>query len=269
MKKYWIALSIAVAVVAAIAVYHYTVATPQVGDQASSSDVTAPSQSSVPPSGNVAAGAAPQQPAENQFNVGYPLQETSMLKPPPGAKVAIVEFEDMECPACAHAFSIVHAAAEHHRVPLVRHDYPWTFHIWSFDAAVTARYIQDNISPQLADDFRRDVFANQILIASKDDLNRFTAKWFQSHGKKMPFVMDANGACKNEVESDRALGDRLGVKSTPCIIVVTETQWIPVQNPADLDQIIDQAQLRSGSSSAISSGPGPSAQTLHTVPARS
>ena len=37
------------------------------------------------------------------------FQDTSMLKPPAGAKVAIYEFDDLECPACAHALPIVHA----------------------------------------------------------------------------------------------------------------------------------------------------------------
>ena len=29
--------------------------------------------------------------------------DTSMLKPPAGVKLAIIEWEDLECPACAHA----------------------------------------------------------------------------------------------------------------------------------------------------------------------
>ena len=41
---------------------------------------------------------------------GDPFKDTSMLKPPPGVKVAIIEWEDLECPACAHAFPTVHAA---------------------------------------------------------------------------------------------------------------------------------------------------------------
>jgi protein-disulfide isomerase len=262
MKKYWIALSVAVAIVVAIAVYHYTVANPSAGDQAASSDVTSPAQPAVTPTAEPS-----EQSRQSQFNYGSPLQDTSILKPPPGAKVAIIVFEDMECPACAHAFPLVHAAAARYKIPLVRHDYPWQFHVWSLDAAVTARYIQDNLSPQLADDFRRDVFANQTLIASKDDLTRFTTRWFQSHGKTLPFVMDANGACRNEVESDRALGDRLGVKSTPCIIVVTQSQWLPVANPDQLDLVIDGA-LAQTAASTRSPSERP-AVLLRPAPARS
>jgi hypothetical protein len=31
------------------------------------------------------------------------VNDPSALKPPPGARVAIIEFEDLECPDCANA----------------------------------------------------------------------------------------------------------------------------------------------------------------------
>ncbi len=40
-----------------------------------------------------------------------------MVKPPAGARVAIYEFEDLECPACAHAYPIVHAAIDKYKIP--------------------------------------------------------------------------------------------------------------------------------------------------------
>jgi protein-disulfide isomerase len=230
MKKYWIALSIVLAVVA-IAAYNYTAAS-RVADN----NIALPGEP-----GGGASVETPRPPAQNQLNAGFPYQDTSMLKPPAGARVAIYEFEDLECPACAHASPIVHAAAARYKIPIERHDYPWYFHVWSFDAAVTARYIQDKLSPQLADNFRQEVFASQTIIVSKDDLARFTAKWFKSHGQTLPFVMDASGACRNEVETDRALGDRLGVHSTPCIFVVTQSRWVPVADINQLDSIIDGA----------------------------
>ena len=117
---------------------------------------------------------------------GY--RDTSMLRAPAGAPVAIYEFEDLECPACAHAFPIVHAAVEKYKVPLIRRDFPLKMHIWSWDAAVIARYIQDKISPQLAEDYRRAVFANQMSIASKEDLNAFSQKFFPNLQKSLPLL---------------------------------------------------------------------------------
>ena len=85
-------------------------------------------------------------------------------------------------------------------------------HVWSFDAAVNARYMQDKISPQFAEDYRRAVFANQTAIATKDDLTAFTQKFFQTHGKTMPFVIDPNGLFTAEVKADQTLGERVGLK---------------------------------------------------------
>jgi protein-disulfide isomerase len=184
-----------------------------------------------------------QRPDPKALNDGYAFTNLALLKPPAGAKVAIYEFEDLECGGCAYAYPIVRAAAASHKVSLERRDYPWSFHVWSFDAAITARYIQDKITPQLADEFRRDVFASQARIVNKDDLLRYTRAWFQAHNQKLPFVMDTNGACKVEVETDRALGNRLNIHSTPCIVVVTKTSQIPVAlaNISQLNHTIDVA----------------------------
>jgi len=174
-------------------------------------------------------------------NTANAFRDTSMVKPPAGAKVAIYEFEDLECPACSHAFPLVHSAVEHYKIPLVRHDFPLKMHIWSFDAAVIARYIQDKISPQAAEDYRRAVFASQTAIANKDDLQNFTQKYFQTHGRTMPFVMDPTGLFTQEVKSDYTLGERIGLTQTPTIFVVTQKGWTQVTDINYLYQTIDKA----------------------------
>ncbi len=172
-------------------------------------------------------------------NTGNNFKDTSVIKPPAGARVAIFEFEDLECPACAHAAPIVHAAIDKYKIPLVRHDFPLKMHIWSRDAAITARYIQDKISPQLADDYRRSVFAAQTSIGSKDDLQRFTQKYFQAHGHVMPFVIDPNGLFAAEVQADTTLGERVGLSQTPTIFVVSQKNWVQVTDVNYLYSTID------------------------------
>src|ERR1700733_5562278 len=174
------------------------------------------------------------------------FRDTSMLRAPAGSKVAIFEFEDLECPACAHAFPIVHDAVEHYKIPLLRHDFPLKMHIWSFDAAVIARYMQDKISPQFAEDYRRAVFANQVSIASKDDLNAFTQKYFQSHGREMPFVIDPNGLFAAEVRADYTLGERVGLTQTPTIFIVTQKGYTQVSDVTQLYQMLDTAIAEAG-----------------------
>lgn len=201
-------------------------------------------------------------PAVAQFsappNTGNRFKDTSMVKPPAGAKVAIYEFEDLECPACAHAFPIVHSAVEHYKIPLVRHDFPLNMHIWSRDAAVIARYIQDKISPQLAEDYRRAVFANQTAISSKEDLQNFSQKFFQSHGHPMPFVIDPSGLFSAEVQADYTLGERIGLSQTPTIFVVTQKNWVQVTDITYLYQTIDSAL-------AQVSTPAPAAKTTKST----
>ena len=174
------------------------------------------------------------------------FRDTSMLVPPPGAKVAILEWEDLECPACAHAFPFIHMAIDHYKIPLVRRDFLIPGHMWSREAAIYARYLQDKVSPDLATEYRREVFASQFKIASKDDLNRFTQEFFTKHGKQLPFVVDPTGELAREVNADKDIGDKLGLNETPTIIVVTPKGWIQVKDVADLYQAIDKAEAAMG-----------------------
>ena len=182
---------------------------------------------------------------------GDKFKDTSMLKLPPGQKAAIYEWEDMECPACAHHFPIVHAAVDKYHIPLIRHDFPLVeIHIWSTDAAITARYLQDKVSPDAAYQFRRDIFANQQSISSKDDLQAYTAKWFAAHKLQMPFMMGPNSLFAAEVQSDRTLGERLGVRSTPTIIVVGPNGWTQVTDITQLYSAIDHTLEQSAAPAA-------------------
>ena len=174
------------------------------------------------------------------------FKDTSMLKPPPGVPVAIIEWEDLECPACAHAFPFVHMAVDHYKIPYVRYDFLIPGHIWSREAAIYARYLQDKVSPELATQYRREVFASQFKFASKDDLNRFTQQFFAKNGKQLPFVIDPTGQLTREIEKDVALGNKLGLTETPTLVVVTPKGWIQVKDVSDLYQAIDQAQASVG-----------------------
>lgn len=151
-----------------------------------------------------------------------PLHNLSSLKPPAGKTVAIVVFEDLGCPACAHAHPIELQTAAATHVPIVRYDFPIQAHIWTYQGAVYARYIQEKIDSRLADAYRSDVFAAQMSISNKDDLQRFTEHWLQRHGQHMPFVLDADQSLTKAVQADYDLGRHLNVNYTPTIIVVTK-----------------------------------------------
>ena len=183
------------------------------------------------------------------------FKDTSMLKPPAGAKIAIIVFEDLECPACAASYPIEHQASAHYNIPIVRRDFPLPGHIWSFDAAVWARYLQDKVSPKTADDYRAAMFAAQRGIASKEDMLKFTRNFFQTHGLQLPFVPDPTGQFKKEVQADKAVGDRLGVEFTPSITVATQHEWVHVTEVDDLYSTIDELMAK------VKAEPGPAKKT--------
>lgn len=172
------------------------------------------------------------------------VHNAAPLKPPPGAKVAIFEFEDLECPDCARANPMLKEAAEKYSIPWIRHDFPLPFHIWSFDAAVDARWF-DIKSKKLGDEFRDAVFASQASITSTDQLRAFAEKFASDHKLGFPFAVDPQGKLAAEVHADYNLGQSVGIQHTPTIWVVTsKTSGVPFVEVVDrsrLYQIIDAA----------------------------
>lgn len=200
--------------------------------------------------------------AHAQF-IGAPgdghFKDTSMLKPPAGQRVAIVVFEDLECPACAGSHPIELQAAQQYHVPIVRYDFPLQMHVWSRDAAIFARYLQDKVNPSLADEYRTEVFRNQVSIASKDDLQNFTRMFMQKHGQAMPFVVDPGGTLAARVQADYNLGLRLNVTRTPTIVVVSSNGHYETvsgnetggSDPNRLFAVVDAALKQTGSAAPV------------------
>jgi protein-disulfide isomerase len=172
------------------------------------------------------------------------VHDSSVLKPPAGARVAIVEFEDMECPDCARANPLLREAATKYNIPWVRHDFPLSFHPWSFQAAVNARWF-DLKSKKIGDEYRDEVFANQPSITSLDVLRTFTEKFASDRKIAMPFAVDPQGKLTAAVKADYALGQRVGIEHTPTIWVTTAQSkgapFVEVVDRSKLFQLIDQA----------------------------
>jgi protein-disulfide isomerase len=173
-----------------------------------------------------------------------PVHDASALKPPPGAKVAIVEFDDMECPMCAQTNPLLVQAQAKYHIPWVRHDFPLPFHPWSTQAAVYARWF-DTKGKDLGNQYRDAVFANQSSIETRQELSAFTQKFAASHGQQLPFMVDPQGKLAAEVKADQQLGQRIGVQHTPTIWIVTAggkgAPYREVLNNGELFQMIDQA----------------------------
>jgi protein-disulfide isomerase len=163
------------------------------------------------------------------------------LRPPKGAEVALVVFEDLQCPDCRRAAPLVAQAAQTYKIPVVRHDFPLPMHNWSFEAAVLARFF-DTHSKTLGNTFRDSVFEHQLEM-SPDNLRGFAEKFAAEHKVDLPFVVDPAGKLAALVIADRDLGKSLNVNHTPTIYVVSNKRagkpFVEVVDRTQLYALID------------------------------
>ena len=178
--------------------------------------------------------------------------DASSLKPPPGAKVALVVFEDLQCPDCARAYPVVWEAANAHHIPVVLHDFPLPMHNWSFEAAVWARFF-DTKSINVGNDFRRYIYSNQPQI-NPGNLQQFVQKFADENKIPVPFAKDPEGKLAEKVQTDLALGRKIGLEHTPTIFVIGQgavsTPFVEVVDRAQLSQIIEDMQKKAGPAKA-------------------
>src|ERR1035438_2313892 len=176
--------------------------------------------------------------------------DTSVLRPPKGSKVAILVFEDLQCPDCARAAPLLHEAAKKYNIPLVQYDFPLPMHNWSFEAAVNARYF-DTKSKKLGDDYRLFIFSNQPQITPQN-LRGMTERFAADNKVVFPFVVDPSGDLTAKVKADYAMGQRVGLDHTPTIYIVSDTTrgtpFVEVVKREQLYELIDKVMKEAGTS---------------------
>jgi protein-disulfide isomerase len=171
-------------------------------------------------------------------------QDPALLRPPKGAPIALVVFQDLECPKCRVDSTLEVQAAKAHKIPLVLHDFPLPLHKWSFNAAVIARYF-DSQSKELGNQFREYIFQHQPEITA-DNLQSFAQKFAAEHKVELPFVIDPQGKFAAEVNADKALGQKVGIQHTPTIYIVSSRNRgrpvVEVTDSGQLFQMIEAVQ---------------------------
>ena len=165
----------------------------------------------------------------------------SVLKPPKGSQVAIVVFEDLQCPDCRRAAPLLEEASKTYNIPVVRHDFPLPFHSWSFDAALNARYF-DKTSKKIGNEFRDYIFEHQPEITPAN-LRSFAEKFATDHKLDLPFVVDPKGELAAKITADKNLGIGVGIEHTPTIYVVSNKAqgkpFVEVVDRSKLFELID------------------------------
>jgi protein-disulfide isomerase len=163
------------------------------------------------------------------------------LRPPKGAQVALVVFEDLQCPQCGRTAPLLVQASRTYKIPLVQHDFPLPMHNWSFDAAVLARYF-DTHSKEIGNAFRDSVFEHQMEI-NPQNLRGFADKFASDHKIGLPFVVDPAGKLAGLVRADKELGTSLHIEHTPTIWIVSNKRngkpYVEVTDTKELYVMID------------------------------
>jgi protein-disulfide isomerase len=163
------------------------------------------------------------------------------LRPPKGAQIAIVVFQDLQCPQCGRVAPLLVQASRTYKIPLVQHDFPLPAHNWSFTAAVLARYF-DTHSQEMGNAFRDAVFAHQLEI-NPQNLQQFAGKFADEHKIALPFVVDPEGKLAGLVRADKDLGLSLHIVHTPTIWVVSSKRtgkaYVEVTDTSQLYAMID------------------------------
>jgi protein-disulfide isomerase len=164
-----------------------------------------------------------------------------VLRPPKGAQVAIVVFEDLQCPQCRRVAPTLKQASQTYKIPLVRHDFPLPMHNWSYEAAVMARYF-DSTSKALGNDFRDYIFSNQFEI-NPQNLRSYAEKFAAEHKVDFPFVVDPQGKYAAEVNADRDLGKAIKLDHTPTVYIVSsrhpDRPFVEMKDVSQLYALID------------------------------
>ena len=160
----------------------------------------------------------------------------SVLRPPKGSPVALVVFEDLQCPQCARAAPLLAQASQTYKIPLVQHDFPLPMHNWSMNAAIIARYF-DTHSKATGNAFRDYVFEHQREILP-DNLRGFAEKFAAERKVDLPFVVDPAGKLNALIIADRDLGKSINIEHTPTIYVVSDKKTArPYVEVTDLSQL--------------------------------
>ncbi len=158
--------------------------------------------------------------------------------------MALIVFEDLQCPKCRTDSALEEQAAKAHKIPLVRHDFPLPMHNWSYNAAVMARYF-DTRSKEMGNEFRDYIFQHQPEI-TPDNLQTFAQKFATDHKVDMPFVLDPQGKLAAEVNADKEMGRKIGIQHTPTIYVVgtknLSRPFVEVTDTNQLFQLIEAMQ---------------------------
>ena len=162
---------------------------------------------------------------------------------PSNAPVTVVEYADLQCPACArlHEFLEKELLPKYgDKVRVIFKEFPLPMHDWSTAAAV-ANECAYQIDPSVFPRYRTLVFANQDAINASNVRERLLALGDDAgvDRSRLAACIDSK-ASLSRVEAARQEGQDLGVNKTPTTFVNGRI-IVGLPSQAAFDQIVDEA----------------------------
>ncbi len=162
---------------------------------------------------------------------------------PSNAPVTVVEYADLQCPACArlHEFLEKELLPKYgDKVRVIFKEFPLPMHDWSTAAAV-ANECAYQINPSVFPHYRTLVFANQDAINASNVRERLLALGDDAgvDRSRLTACIDSK-ASLSRVEVARQEGEDLGVNKTPTTFVNGRI-IVGLASQATFDQIVDEA----------------------------
>jgi protein-disulfide isomerase len=173
--------------------------------------------------------------------------------------VTVVEYADLQCPACArlHEFLEKEFLPKYgDKVRVIFKEFPLPMHDWSTAAAV-ANECAYQINPSVFPGYRTLIFANQNAINASNARERLLALGDEAgvERSRLAECIDSK-ASLSQVEAARQEGEDLGVNKTPTTFVNGRI-IVGLASQATFDKIVDAALLARTKTEKGASSPTP------------
>lgn len=192
--------------------------------------------------------------AESNFDSIKLTEGAVHTKGNPQAAIKIVEFGDLQCPACRAAQPIMDNAVEKNKdkIYFVFRHYPLSIHKNSKLAAQAA----EAASAQGKFFEMIDIlYEKQVDWAEKSNPREAFRQYAQGLGLDINKFNNDMEKLKTQIEADYALGNRAGVESTPTFFINGQ-KYPGVIQEAQLQQFIDGTAQNAPESTSTSETPG-------------
>ena len=158
----------------------------------------------------------------------------------PQSKIRVIVYQDLECPDCAHWHGIFETQIIPRfgsRVAFEFRDYPLPQHLWSFNAAVIARYL-DTKQPRIGMAWRDFCFTHQNEL-TPDNLLAKASAWAANYGISSAAIAAAfgNEELFAKVQADQQAGHKDNVQHTPTILF----NGVEATTPEQLESMLTAA----------------------------